>query len=125
MVHGVKTCTLKDIRCSERLLKGSFCSIEQHNVLMHGLYNTMHLMTKYTVYYTVQISSISNCITALTIIIYLYILAVFPSSSGIAISGAVTGYVTVICHGKTGGVQITNHHKLLRGGGIYTVQYII
>jgi len=32
--------------------------------------------------------------------IYLYILAVFPSSSGIAISGAVAGYVTAICHSK-------------------------
>lgn len=28
---------------------------------------------------------------------YLYIFAVFPSSSGMAISGAVVGYVTGIC----------------------------
>ena len=56
-------------------------------------------MHTYTCNVTVCLIVIAS-LTVLTIIVYLYILAVFPSSSGIAISGAVTGYVTAICNSK-------------------------
>ena len=53
--------------------------------------NKSHLLEKATT----NTLMISNLITSRKLT-YLYILAVFPSSSGMAISGAVPGYVTGI-----------------------------
>ena len=69
---------------------GHFISLLMVSTSASGCFDCIIILRSLTIWSQVRIL-MNNAIS------YLYIFAVFPSSSGMAISGAVVGYVTGIC----------------------------